>query len=246
MMRCRGVCLALLVAVARPLQLENRRSFALRAAAAAAASPTLAAQAAAPDATRPPLDPAAKPPIDPSMLDVAVQLGDLRLSRPYEVRSQMLVPTPPQTVVGRLVDAGTVWLGEDRDLTSDAQISAGIVAALALAKNAQAPSERNKGAPLAVGLEAVRAEYQPTLDDFVMGKLNPKQEATQALKGPLDWDRHWPYPIERYAPVFEVCRALGLPLVALGTNAKDLKTVEASGLAGLDPCTNQISRRLTG
>ena len=168
------------------------------------------------------------------MLDVAVQLGDLRLSRPYEVRSQMLVPTPPQTVVGRLVDAGTVWLGEDRDLTSDAQISAGIVAALALAKNAQAPSERNKGAPLAVGLEAVRAEYQPTLDDFVMGKLNPKQEATQALKGPLDWDRHWPYPIERYAPVFEVCRALGLPLVALGTNAKDLKTVEASGLAGLD------------
>ena len=100
MMRCRGVCLALLVAVARPLQLENRRSFALRAAAAAAASPTLAAQAAAPaaraaapDATRPPLDPAAKPPIDPSMLDVAVQLGDLRLSRPYEVRSQMLVPT---------------------------------------------------------------------------------------------------------------------------------------------------------
>ena len=61
-----------------------------------------------------------------------------------------------------------------------------------------------------------------------------KQEATQALKGPLDWDRHWPYPIERYAPVFEVCRALGLPLVALGTNAKDLKTVEASGLAGLD------------
>ena len=85
-----------------------------------------------------------------------------------------------------------------------------------------------------MGLEAVRAEYQPTLDDFVMGKLNPKQEATQALKGPLDWDRHWPYPIERYAPVFEVCRALGLPLVALGTNAKDLKTVEASGLAGLD------------
>ena len=113
---------------------------------------------------------------------------------------------------------------------ADAQISAGIVAALALAKNAQAPSERNKGAPLAVGLEAVRAEYQPTLDDFVMGKLNPKQEATQALKGPLDWDRHWPYPIERYAPVFEVCRALGLPLVALGTNAKDLKTVEASGM----------------
>ena len=156
MMRSRGVCLALLVTVARPLQLENRRSFALRAAAAAAASPTLAARAAAPDATRPPLDPAAKPPIDPSMLDVAVQLGDLRLSRPYEVRSQMLVPTPPQTVVGRLVDAGTVWLGEDRDLTSDAQISAGIVAALALAKNAQAPSERNKGAPLAVGLEAVR------------------------------------------------------------------------------------------
>ena len=232
----RGLALALVVHGAHPLRLPSRRAFA-RAAAATVAAP-VAARAQAP-----PLEQPAKPPMDPSMLDVAVQLGDLRLSRPYEVRSQMLVPTPPQTVVGRLVDAGTVWLGEDRDLTSDAQISAGIVAALALAKNAQAPSERNKGAPLAVGLEAVRAEYQPTLDDFVMGKLNPKQEATQALKGPLDWDRHWPYPIERYAPVFEVCRALGLPLVALGTNAKDLKTVEASGLAGLDPCTNQVSRR---
>ena len=232
----KGLALALVVHGAHPLRLPSRRAFA-RAAAATVAAP-VAARAQAP-----PLEQPAKPPMDPSMLDVAVQLGDLRLSRPYEVRSQMLVPTPPQTVVGRLVDAGTVWLGEDRDLTSDAQISAGIVAALALAKNAQAPSERNKGAPLAVGLEAVRAEYQPTLDDFVMGKLNPKQEATQALKGPLDWDRHWPYPIERYAPVFEVCRALGLPLVALGTNAKDLKTVEASGLAGLDPCTNQISRR---
>ena len=223
----RGLALALVVHGAHPLRLPSRRAFA-RAAAATVAAP-VAARAQAP-----PLEQPAKPPMDPSMLDVAVQLGDLRLSRPYEVRSQMLVPTPPQTVVGRLVDAGTVWLGEDRDLTSDAQISAGIVAALALAKNAQAPSERNKGAPLAVGLEAVRAEYQPTLDDFVMGKLNPKQEATQALKGPLDWDRHWPYPIERYAPVFEVCRALGLPLVALGTNAKDLRTVEASGLAGLD------------
>ena len=220
----KGLALALVVHGAHPLRLPSRRAFA-RAAAATVAAP-VAARAQAP--------PLEQPAMDPSMLDVAVQLGDLRLSRPYEVRSQMLVPTPPQTVVGRLVDAGTVWLGEDRDLTSDAQISAGIVAALALAKNAQAPSERNKGAPLAVGLEAVRAEYQPTLDDFVMGKLNPKQEATQALKGPLDWDRHWPYPIERYAPVFEVCRALGLPLVALGTNAKDLKTVEASGLAGLD------------
>ena len=218
-MRFRDICrLVLLVTVAQPLRLPSRRDFA-RAAAATVAAPAAAVSAQT---------------IDPTMLDVAVQLGELGLSRPYEVRSQMLVPTPPQTVVGRLVDAGTIWLGEDRDLTSDAQISAGIVAALALAKNAQAPSERSKGAPLAVGLEAVRAEYQPILDNFVMGTMGARQEATAALKDPLDWNKHWPYPIERYAPVFEVCRALGLPLVALGANAKDLKTVEASGLAGLD------------
>ncbi len=119
----KGLALALVVHGAHPLRLPSRRAFA-RAAAATVAAP-VAARAQAP-----PLDPATK--MDPSMLDVAVQLGDLRLSRPYEVRSQMLVPTPPQTVVGRLVDAGTVWLGEDRDLTSDAQISAGIVAALAI------------------------------------------------------------------------------------------------------------------
>ena len=80
----RGLALALVVHGAHPLRLPSRRAFA-RAAAATVAAP-VAARAQAP-----PLDPAAK--MDPSMLDVAVQLGDLRLSRPYEVRSQMLVPT---------------------------------------------------------------------------------------------------------------------------------------------------------
>jgi uncharacterized iron-regulated protein len=228
--RFRNICLALLVNDAHSLRLPSRRDFARAAAATVAAAPAAAVRAQT---------------IDPTMLDVAVQPGEVGLSRPYEVRSQMLVPTPPQTVVGRLVEAGTIWLGEDRDLTSDAQISAGIVAALALAKNAQAPSERSKGAPLAVGLEAVRAEYKPILDNFVMGTMGARQEATAALKGPLEWNKHWPYPIERYAPVFEVCRALGLPLVALGANAKDLKTVEASGLAGLAGLDTQAWARLS-
>ena len=81
----KGLALALVVHGAHPLRLPSRRAFA-RAAAATVAAP-VAARAQAP-----PLEPV-KPPIDPSMLDVAVQLGDLRLSRPYEVRSQMLVPT---------------------------------------------------------------------------------------------------------------------------------------------------------
>ena len=82
----KGLALALVVHGAHPLRLPSRRAFA-RAAAATVAAP-VAARAQAP-----PLEQPAKPPMDPSMLDVAVQLGDLRLSRPYEVRSQMLVPT---------------------------------------------------------------------------------------------------------------------------------------------------------
>ena len=80
----KGLALALVVHGAHPLRLPSRRAFA-RAAAATVAAPVAAR------AQTTPLDPAAK--MDPSMLDVAVQLGDLRLSRPYEVRSQMLVPT---------------------------------------------------------------------------------------------------------------------------------------------------------
>ena len=79
----KGLALALVVHGAHPLRLPSRRAFA-RAAAATVAAP-VAARAQAP--------PLEQPAMDPSMLDVAVQLGDLRLSRPYEVRSQMLVPT---------------------------------------------------------------------------------------------------------------------------------------------------------
>ena len=42
------------------------------------------------------------------------------------------------------------------------------------------------------------------------------------------------YPIERYAPVFELCRGLGLPLVALGSRTQDMLAVESKGLGGLD------------
>ena len=81
----------------------------------------------------------------------------------------MLVPTPPQTVVGRPGDAGTVWLGETA--TSVGRADLGGHRGRAAGQKRAGASERNKGAPLAVGLSGAR-RVPADLDDFVMGKLN--------------------------------------------------------------------------
>ena len=89
-----------------------------------------------------------------------MSLSELGETRPYAVLGDGLAPVRPTSVLSELTDAGTVWLGEQRDLTDDNTIAAGIVAALAMAKSAAGAGSGAAGAPLGVGLEAVRSEYQ--------------------------------------------------------------------------------------
>lgn len=204
---------------------QTRRTFGVGGAAAAAAS--LVAAGVSPAAAAAPAGA-----VDPQVYELAVHIGALERSRPYEVDGTSMKAIRPSAAVRSLADSGTVWIGERRDATDDASLASGILAAMALAKSATAPGDAS---PIAVGLEAVRADYQDVLDAFVRGELAPAStSATAVLRDALDWDRHWPYPIERYGKVFELCRALGFPLVALGANARDIATVEASGLGGLD------------
>ena len=166
---------------------------------------------------------------EPDALMTAVELGSLGTSRPYLVTSgKELVAIPARDAVGMLTDVQTIWLGEHHDAMEDSrEIQAGIIAAVAVAKAAKRPRPC-----IGVGLEAVRAEYQDCLDAYIAtgkpGDLGSLREAT-------NWDAHWPYPLESYAAVLEMCRELQLPLLALGASSPEIDTVEQKGLSALDP-----------
>lgn len=132
--------------------------------------------------------------------------------------------------VAMLVSADTIWLGEHHEAANDREIQAGIIAAVAVAK-ATRMSQQQQRPCVGVGLEAVRAEFQPALDAFVAGELG---ENLEGLRKAAKWDDHWPFPISSYASVLDMCRELALPLVALGASSDELRAVERDGLAALD------------
>jgi len=161
-------------------------------------------------------------------LDAAVELGALGGTRPYVVvDGRELEAVAARDAVAMLLSADTIWLGEHHEAANDREMQAGIIAAIAVAK----ASRTNSKPCVGVGLEAVRAEFQPALDAYVAGELG---EGLEGLRVAARWDEHWPFPIASYASVLEMSRELGFPLVALGTSSDDLRVVEREGLAALD------------
>lgn len=129
-----------------------------------------------------------------------------------------------------LVSADTIWLGEHHEAANDREMQAGIIAAIAVAKAARMPAQQQRPC-VGVGLEAVRAEFQDALDAYIAGKMGDDLEA---LRRATRWDEHWPFPIASYVSVLDMCRELGLPLLALGASSDELRTVKKAGLAALD------------
>ncbi|KAJ8608261.1 hypothetical protein CTAYLR_007289 [Chrysophaeum taylorii] len=160
-------------------------------------------------------------------LDAAVELGALGGTRPYVVHDgRELQSVNPRDAVAMLISADTIWLGEHHEAQNDREMQAGIIAAIAVAK-----ARRNQRPCVGVGLEAVRAEFQPALDAYVAGEFGKNVDA---LRVAARWDEHWPFPISSYASVLDMCRELGLPLVALGASSDELAAVEKDGLSALD------------
>lgn len=163
-----------------------------------------------------------------SAMDAAVELGSLGSTRPYVVENHAMQAVAARDAVAMLVSAETIWLGEHHEAQSDRDMQAGIIAAIAVAKAARTQRQRPC---VGVGLEAVRAEFQPALDAYVAGDLG---ESLDGLRNEAHWDDHWPFPIEAYGSVLDMCRELSLPIVALGASSDELRVVERDGLAALD------------
>ena len=123
------------------------------------------------------------------------------------------------------VGRGRCGYGEDRDLTSDAQISAGIVARRsALAKNAQAPSDGTKWARRWPWVWRRRAPMESATSTTSSWGNESEAGGDAGAEGAARLGPALALPRER-GPVFEVCRDSVCRWCSLGTNAKDLKTV---------------------
>lgn len=160
------------------------------------------------------------------VLEAAVVLGSLGGTRPYKVGSERLESIPAEKAVEALSRSSAIWIGEHRDAADDHDLQAGILAAVSVAKSADNGGEGLVG----VGLEAVRAEFQPALDAFVRGEV----PTLEALREATQWDAHWPYPIDKYEATLDLCRVLGMPIIALGADSQAIDLVEKHGLAALD------------
>jgi len=112
-----------------------------------------------------------------------------------------------------------IFLGEHHDSGPDHLLQAGVIR--------QAHALRGHE-PMAVGLEAVQQRFQPALDAYVAGRITEAE-----LEEAVEWKKRWFWPFDRYLPVFQACRELGIPLLALNVDSEDLSKVEIRGFPAL-------------
>lgn len=161
----------------------------------------------------------------------AISLAPLRSHSEWQftVESSVYGVKPPSTapvslvtlgrdeVLGDLVDADVVLLGEHHNSLVDHVLQAWLVSQLA--------KERN----VAVGLEMVQAQFQNVLDAYMAGEVDEL-----SLYLGTQWEDRWVWPFESYLPMLRACRASGVKLLALSIDSELLARARApGGLANL-------------
>mmetsp|Transcript_16593 Transcript_16593/g.34513 ORF Transcript_16593/g.34513 Transcript_16593/m.34513 type:complete len:430 (-) Transcript_16593:5-1294(-) len=119
-------------------------------------------------------------------------------------------------------NGGALWLGEHHNSAMDHDLQANFICCV--------HDERNKGGDpkMAVGLEMVQVQFQPVLDAYVSGQITSEE-----MRRRVEWDKRWSWSFENYLNVFETCRELNIPLIALNVDSEDLGLVETGGFPAL-------------
>ncbi|KAL7470012.1 hypothetical protein ACHAXS_010261 [Conticribra weissflogii] len=117
---------------------------------------------------------------------------------------------------------GALWLGEHHNSAMDHDLQANFLRYV--------HDERKKAgnSKMAVGLEMVQVQFQPALDAYVFGKITSEEMRRQ-----VEWDKRWSWSFENYLKVFETCRELNIPMIALNVDSEDLGLVEVGGFPAL-------------
>lgn len=113
----------------------------------------------------------------------------------------------------RLAEARAILLGETHDRAADHRWQAAVLAGLA-----------GRGDGLAIGFEMFPRQAQPVLDTWVAGGLAPDR----FLAG-VRWPEVWGFSPALYMPLFDLCRDLGLPMIALNVDRPIVSLVGRDG-----------------
>ena len=125
---------------------------------------------------------------------------------------------------------GAVWLGEHHNSVKDHKLQAQFIQNIYKHRKQQQKigSSSKSNNKMAVGLEMIQVQFQPVLDRYIA-----KQISDEELKEQVQWEKRWFWSFDGYLPIFQKCRELNIPLIALNVDSEDLGLVEANGLPGL-------------
>ena len=118
---------------------------------------------------------------------------------------------------------GTVWLGEHHNSAIDHQLQANFVRNIHTLRQGT-----KKTTQMSVGLEMVQVQFQRVLDAYIA-----KVVSASEMKSKVQWDKRWSWSFDNYLPIFETCRELSIPLIALNVDSEDLGLVELGGFPNL-------------
>ena len=120
---------------------------------------------------------------------------------------------------------GSVWLGEHHNSARDHVLQADFVRSI---HGSRQKKLGIKNGTMSVGLEMVQVQFQPALDAYVAKKISADE-----MRALVQWEKRWSWSFENYLPVFETCRELNIPLIALNVDSEDLGLVESGGFPNL-------------
>jgi hypothetical protein len=120
---------------------------------------------------------------------------------------------------------GALWLGEHHNSVRDHMLQTHFIRKI---HDLRRKKLGVKNGNMSVGLEMVQLQFQPALDAYIANDITAGEMREQ-----VEWDKRWSWSFDNYLPVFETCRELNIPLVALNVDSEDLGLVELGGLPNL-------------
>jgi hypothetical protein len=74
----------------------------------------------------------------------------------------------------------------------------------------------------------VQVQFQRVLDAYIAKVISASE-----MKSQVQWNKRWTWSFDNYLPIFETCRELSIPLIALNVDSEDLGLVELGGFPNL-------------
>lgn len=129
------------------------------------------------------------------------------------------------SMTNSISESGALWLGEHHNSSRDHMLQAGFVRKI---HNLRQKKFGVNNGNMSVGLEMVQLQFQPVLDAYISKRITAEE-----MKEQVQWEKRWSWSFDNYLPVFQTCRELNIPLIALNVDSEDLGLVELGGFPNL-------------